>query len=160
MRGEVELALRKDRSKEEYKRALQVSLEETKRLLKTVEDLLLLAKLDYRPEIFKFEQFNILDFIKELFEQTQILASEKKIKVHLTLPEYPIDFYGDKLHLRRLFYNIIHNAIKFTSENGKININVSSQNKNIIVAISDTGAGISVEDRLKVFDRFFSCGKI
>jgi signal transduction histidine kinase len=155
MRGEIELALRKERSVDEYKRVLKVSLGEAKRLLKTVEDLLLLAKLDYRPEIFKFEKFDMIKFFEEICEQTKILASEKEIQVSVSLPKGKLSLKGDKLHLRRLFYNIIHNATKFTPKEGNINLDVKVQDKKVVTTISDTGIGIPKEDLPKVFDRFF-----
>jgi len=155
IRGEAELALRKDRTSEEYKRVIQVSLGESRRLLKTVEDLLLLAKLDYKPEIFHFEKIDLSRFFHEIFEQTKILALEKSIQTKFTQPEKPLEINADKLHLRRLFFNIIHNAIKFTPPEGYIEIKVTNDNKIVSVEIRDSGAGIIKEDIPKIFERFY-----
>ncbi|MBU0567247.1 HAMP domain-containing protein [bacterium] len=155
IRGESEVALRRERSIKEYQRVIGANLEETERMVKTINDLLLLAKLDYRPEVFKFEQFDLIPFFKEIYEQSKILAAQKDIAVTLGMPEEPIDINADRLHLRRLFFNLIHNAIKFNSPGGKIDIAINLEDKSVLVSVSDTGVGIAKEDLPKVFDRFF-----
>ena len=71
------------------------------------------------------------------------------------MPEGPINIFGDRVHLRRLFFNLIHNAIKFNSVNGRIDIKAKSQDKKVVVSISDIGIGIKKEDLSKIFDKFF-----
>jgi signal transduction histidine kinase len=169
IRGESELALRKERSPEEYKRkerspeeyknAIKVNLEETERMVKTVDDILLLAKLDYRPEIFQFEKLNMIPFLKEIYEQSKILASSKNISVSIDMADDETNINADKVHLRRLFFNIIHNAIKFNSKDGKVYITVKSDAENVIVSVSDTGVGITEGDLPKVFNKFFHINK-
>ncbi|HPL83042.1 MAG TPA: histidine kinase dimerization/phospho-acceptor domain-containing protein, partial [Candidatus Omnitrophota bacterium] len=73
IRGESEFALKKERDKEEYKRVISVSLEETKRMLKIIEDLLLLTKMNYQPDVLKLEQIDLTQFIRIIYEQAKIL---------------------------------------------------------------------------------------
>jgi heavy metal sensor kinase len=155
IRGESEVALSKEQNNEEYKKVIKVNLEETERIIKTIEDLLLLAKLDYRPEIFKFEKIDIILFFEEIYEQSKILAIQKNISVDINMPEEGIYIRADKLHLRRLFFNLIHNAIKFNSDNGRIDIDLKVKNRNILVSISDSGSGIADEDLPKIFNKYF-----
>lgn len=155
IRGEADIALRKDRDVEEYKRVIRVNLEEAERMLKVIEDLLLLTKLDYRPEFFKFERFDLINFLWEIGEQTKILAAQKNITVNINIPQERISIHADRLHLRRLFFNLIDNAIKFNYKNGKIDINAENKSGKITVSVSDTGIGISEEDLPRVFERFF-----
>ncbi|MBF0504399.1 MAG: HAMP domain-containing protein [Candidatus Omnitrophica bacterium] len=164
IKGEADLLLRRERSKEEYQEALRIVLEESQRMLKTIEDLLLLTKLDYSPEVLKFETFNFVEFFNEICEQSRILASKKLITVTLETQGTiaPLVMKGDKLHLRRLFFNIIDNAVKFTPEGGSIDIKITTGEDKIITSISDTGEGISPENLSKIFDKFFrsqnACG--
>lgn len=155
IRGESEVTLRKKRSLKEYQRVIKVNLEEVERMIKTIDDLLLLAKLDYQPDIFKFEQFDLIPFFKEIYEQSKILASPKNITVSIDMPEESININADKVHLRRLFFNLIHNAVKFNSSDGKIDITVKTDDKNAVVSVRDTGIGIAEEDLPKVFNKFF-----
>lgn len=159
IRGESEVALRKERDAEEYKRVIRTSLEESQRILKTIEDLLLLSKLDYRFEIFKFEEIDLVEFLKEVSEQSKVMASEKDVSVGISVPEERITVKADMIHLRRMFFNIIHNAVKFTHPGGRVDITLSPEKGRVRVDIKDTGIGISEEDLPRIFDRFFHIDK-
>ena len=126
IQGEADLLLRKERSKHEYQQALRIVMEESQRVLKTVDDLLLLTKLGYQPEVFKFEQFDFIEFFSEIVEQNRLLAANKGIGIRMNLQNItpPLMIKGDRLHLRRLFFNIIDNAIKFTPEGGCIDMRI------------------------------------
>jgi len=62
---------------------------------------------------------------------------------------------ADPIHLRRLFYNLIDNAIKFTSQGGYVEIVLERSGRQARISIKDTGRGISSEDIQKVFNKFF-----
>jgi len=155
MRGESELALRKDRDSEEYKRVIRVNLEEIDRMLRIVEDLLLLAKIDYKPAIFKRDPFEFGAFYREVFEQAKNLGEKKGVAISFDPPPGAIPVIGDKLHLRRLFYNLIHNAVKFTPSGGAVHLTTRLEKGMVFASVSDSGVGIPEADLPRVFDRFF-----
>ncbi len=155
IKGEAEVVLRKDQSIDEYKRVIKTNLEEVERMLKSINDLLVLMRLDYNPEIFNLEETNFNDFMKLIFEQSKILAANKNIDLKINMPEEKIQLKGDPLHLRRLFFNLIHNAIKFTAPNEIINIIIERNNKQVEISIADNGPGIAEEDLPKIFNNFF-----
>lgn len=155
MKGESELALSRERSKEDYKTALRINLEETDRMRKIIEDLLLLARLDYQPEVFKFELFDFIGFFWEIWEQAQILASSKGLTVQAKIPHEKVFIRADKLHLRRMFFNIIDNALKFTVPPGEIRLQVILKSQKLLVLISDTGVGIPQPELPKIFEKFY-----
>ena len=155
IRGELEVVLRKEYPPEEYRRAITVSLEEVQRMLRTINDLLLLARLNSRTEVFTFETVDLIEFLTEIHEQIKVVANGKKISVELDVPTEKLSINANQLHLRRLFFNLLDNAIKFTPQGGLIKISLVREEDFALVRISDTGIGISDEDLPKIFDRFF-----
>jgi len=155
IRGEAQVALRKERSIEEYQRVIQVNLEEAERMIKVVEDLLLLAKLEYDTGVFRFEPVELVEFFKDIGERTRVLAAEKNMIVKLNLPKERIQIQGDGLHLRRLFFNLIDNALKFSPPGSAIEIGVRPNDGRVKVSVRDQGMGISEEDLPKIFEKFF-----
>lgn len=154
VKGEIELALERDRSPAEYKRVLRENLDDVNRIIKTIQDLFLLAKLDYRKDIFKFEQVDFLEFFTEVCEHARVLSSVRKINFTGNFPSGRFIVKGDKVHLYRLFSNILDNAVKFTPVSGDIGVCVSAAGENIKVDIRDSGEGIPEEYRPKIFDKF------
>ncbi len=155
IRGEAEFVLKKEREKEEYKKVIAGSLEETKRMLKIIEDLLLLTKMNYQPEVLKFERIDLAQFIRIIGEQAKMFASPKNITVNMNVSEEAGMVHADELHLRRLFFNIIDNAIKFTPPGGSVGISLRYENQKAVVSITDTGIGIEEGNIPKLFDKFY-----
>jgi heavy metal sensor kinase len=155
IRGEVELALSETRDATEYQRVLNVSVEEIDRLIRIIKDLLLLARLDYNPDVFQFEIINLKAFLEEICEYSSILAEQKGLVAELKIPESAHAINGDKVHLRRLFLNLINNAVKFTPRGGKISITLTVKSNMAQIAVSDTGTGILRKDLAAIFDKFF-----
>ena len=155
MRGETQVALRSERSPEEYKKTLAIALEESERMIKVVEDMLLLTKLEYESEIFQFERLPLGEFLTDINERTKILANSKNITVYLDMPSDDLSVEGDIVHLRRLFFNLIDNAIKFSPEGKTIGINIQRDNEKARISISDQGIGIAKTDLPHIFDKFF-----
>jgi len=161
IQGEADLLLRRERSAHEYRQALKIIQEESQRVLKTVDDLLLLTKLDYQHEVFKFEQFDFIEFFSEIIEQNRLIAANKGIGIRMNLKNIssPLMVNGDRLHLRRLFFNIIDNAIKFTPEGGCIDMRIEYSDGKVISTVADTGPGIAPEHLDKIFDEFYRANK-
>lgn len=159
IKGEMEVTLNKKQRAPEYRRIINSSLEEINRLNKIIKDILLLAKLEYEQDIYKFERLDLTEYLNEISDNSRILAEEKKIKLILNAPDKHIFVYGDKLHLRRLFFNLLHNAIKYTPKKGEISIDLIKKKHNVFISITDTGQGISLEHIPKVFNKFYRIQK-
>jgi signal transduction histidine kinase len=155
IKGESEVALRKERQAEDYRKALSVNIEEANRMIRIVEDLVFLAKLDYNPANIKKEIFDFIPFLADIQKRAQTLVTQKQIDLTGAIPEVSVTLDGNKLHLSRLFFNLIQNAVKFTPSGGRINLTVHPEGGVVKVSISDTGLGISEEDMPRIFQRFF-----
>ncbi|HEV8538366.1 MAG TPA: ATP-binding protein [Bacteroidota bacterium] len=158
MRGEVELALRNPKTPEEYRRVLASNLEEILRLSAIIDNLLTLSRADKGQHVLSLEPTNLKELIEELFEDCEILASNKQIAVKV-LKNEDITISGDKNRLRQLFLNLIDNAVKYTPAKGKISLAVERQNGFARVQVRDTGIGIPKDEQEKIFDRFYRVDK-
>lgn len=158
MKGEAQIALRKERQVEEYRQALGVAIDEANRMIQIVEDLAFLTRLDYNPENIEKEKFDFIPFFKDICKRAESLISQKGLALSVEMPEISVMLEGNKLHLSRLFFNLIQNAIKFTPSGGKISLIAKPKGSVLDVSVSDTGVGIREEDLPRVFQRFFHKG--
>jgi len=155
IKGEAEVVLKKERDKEEYKKVIVGSLEETRRMFKIIEDLLLLTRVNYRSNDLQMLPLDLSQFVIVLFEKAKILAAKKNISVNIQLPEPTVLVNADEQTLRRLFLNLIDNAVKYTPQDGRVDIVARLEGERIKISIVDTGIGIDQENLPRLFDKFF-----
>jgi heavy metal sensor kinase len=158
VRGEIELALRSPKSSEQYRRVLASTLEEVLRLTTIIDNLLTLSKADQGLYEAQFSEVNLKELAEELFEDSEVLAAEKKIVVTLHAP-LPITIVGDKTRLRQLFLNLIDNAVKYTPEAGRVAMTVVREGDSAVFRIADSGLGIPPAEIGRIFDRFYRVDK-
>jgi signal transduction histidine kinase len=142
----------------EQKKMLYVSnvLASGKNLLTTVNDLLDLAKLEVGKFQMHWELCSIGDLAEVLINFSRPLAEKKELTVTSKVPKDMATVNTDTGKLQQILFNLLTNAIKFTSNNGTIDIKAQliDDNKWFSVQISDSGCGIAQEDHLKIFEKF------
>ncbi len=138
------------------KRKLQVANRNARRLLKLINELLDLSKLESGSMELAATRQNMVSFLKSLFFSFESLALTKKIELYFeSAADYiPVSFDPDKME--KVFYNLLSNAFKFTPENGVIKVSVGFAGKSSLeICVKDSGCGIP-EDKLEnIFDRFY-----
>jgi two-component system heavy metal sensor histidine kinase CusS len=153
--GESQQALGKDRTTEEYKETFRVIFKEAKRTQRFISDLLLLTKLDYRLIELRFEPIDLGELILEISERMRVISAFRGVTIQTEVPQANVKIKGDKTHLRRVFFNLIDNAIKFTPQGGRICVSAKCHDQKAVVLVSDSGIGIAREEITRIFNKFY-----
>lgn len=154
IRNEAEVALRSPRSLDEYCHVIGDMLEETNRLTGIADQLLFLCRNDAGLNLPVREDVRGDVLLAEVVGNMQLVAEEKG--VFLTLAENPpIQMSSDSRQFRRVFYNLLDNAIKYTGSDGRVTVKGAVAADRWLVSVSDTGPGIAPEHLPRIFDRFY-----
>lgn len=154
LRGEVEVALCKARSPEEYRETLGSFLEEAGRLTRLIESLLFLARAeDPRMEI-RRESLDVSGELGSLAEFYGAAAAERGIELTALAPD-GLRVSADRSLFQRAAGNLIDNALAHTPKGGRIGLRAERVDGRVRIEVSDTGAGIAPEHLPRVFDRLY-----
>ena len=154
IKGTMEVLIRKPRNQQEYEEKILFCISEVDRLNHMVDQLLLLARFENQKQNVKQETIYlnalILDNLTRFSEKTE----NKKIKI---VADFTEDFYvqSDNYLVSIIFSNLISNAIKYSNDNGKIELKLEKTSTDLIFTIADNGVGISEQDLNKIFNSFY-----
>ena len=157
IQGFAKLLESDDLSKEERKEYAEIIKEESDRLLYLSTNILKLAKLENQERIMNKTEFNIAEQIRRTISVLEPKWKEKNIKFNVNLKEQ--EFLGEKDLMYQVWMNIIENSIKFSKQDGQIDIKMKTNQESIIVEIKDYGIGMKEEEAKKIFDRFYQIDK-
>ena len=126
-------------------------------LLKIVNDLLDVSKIEEGRFGYNFETIDLIGFIDEVFARAKNLADEAGVKLYFQKPIEPIKINIDKQKLGMALYNLIDNAVRYNVKNGEIVIGVEklSDKPYVKISVKDTGIGIPKESINNLFAKFF-----
>ena len=154
LKGETELALRKERTNEEYKKSLQSNLEEIDRMSRIIDDLLLLSKAETKDIRLNLEKVDLRDLLADVCLNMKIFGENKGVEI-IARDLDDIRIIGDELKLRRMITNIVENGIKYGHSGGYVAVSSHKQNGYACINVKDNGPGISSGDIKYIFDRFY-----
>jgi len=143
---------------------LQVTQEETDRMIRMIKDLLNLSRMDSNKETLDLEYLNVNELFDHVIRRFEMMIqsddkSKKKffIKREFTKSKLWVEVDADKMI--QVLDNIMNNAIKYSPDGGTITCGLVETNDSVIFSISDEGLGIPKRDLANVFDRFFRVDK-
>jgi heavy metal sensor kinase len=150
----AEVALDGPREPDQYRRFLEDILEEEERLKRLAEQLLFLCREDagLSPEVRQVVRLDAI--VRQAAEPMGELAAAHGLTLTAEQLE-PCAISGDPDGLRRLLFNLLDNAIKYTPEGGEVETRCRCDGNSVTLTVSDTGAGIPPEHLPRVFERFY-----
>ncbi len=151
--GFAKLLKEKDLSDEEREDYSNIIIEESERLTNLAGKMLKLSKLHNQDRITNKQEILVAEQIRRAVSLLEPKWGEKDIKINVNLEE--CCFLGDEELLFQVWVNLLDNAIKFSNQNGKIDVKVASKNGYINVAVKDYGAGMQEAELDKIFERFY-----
>lgn len=156
IKGRLGVTLSRERTPEEYHHTLQELQREVDRLIRLANGLLFLTRLDQSESEYQWTLTNVdlSELLEVLIEQIQLLAADKNITISASIKPL-LYITGNSDHLTSLFLNLLDNAIKYTSPEGKISVETYRENEQVKVTITNTGKGIAAEHLPHLFERFY-----
>jgi heavy metal sensor kinase len=153
LRAEIETAIQTSHTTAEHERILESIQTEVARMNRVVVDLFTMAKMDLRQYALNKERLRLRALLEEARETWQPMASERGIEI--TTEGEDVEVLGDPVALRRVFMNLVENAVKYNREGGRVTLSLDRVDGAVHVRVGDTGIGISPEHVPKLFKRFY-----
>lgn len=151
--GFSELMLMRDFDKERRSRYLNIILKDTTRLMRLIDNLLDLAKLESGKITYNLEPLNLDQLIPKILESFEVQVTRHVVNYEVE-GEIPVVML-DKDMLTNVINNLVSNAIKYSPGGGEINIRLKRLNDCLRVEVEDSGVGLPPEMKDKIFDKFF-----
>ncbi|HUS35715.1 MAG TPA: ATP-binding protein [Verrucomicrobiae bacterium] len=151
--SETQTALNRPRTAEEYRETVEACLETAQRMRALTSSLLELARFDAGQEKIRKEPFDLAETTRRCIAEAEKIAAAKNIQIESNLQPAPTT--GDSERIAQVITNLLTNAVHYSKENGKIEIQTRAENNRAVLTIKDTGVGISPEALPHVFERFY-----
>ena len=139
---------------------LKTICQETLRMSTLVNDMLTLSSSDNNSFTIKLQSIELDTLLINAYDAFKPMADNKKIELAIDLPEQALPLCSaDPDRITQVVSILLHNAISYTPEYGKVSIALSHNRERFHISVTDNGIGISDEDKKKIFDRFYRAEK-
>jgi heavy metal sensor kinase len=158
IKGQIEVALQRERDPQAYRQVLQAVNEEVDRMIRLVGSLLTLARADAGQIPITLEPVSLPDVVGAAIEQVQPLASRRGVDLQLSSSR-PVTLRADDDLILQLLLNLLDNAIKYTAAGGQVTVGWNANGRDVELWVRDTGSGIAREHLTRLFERFYRVDK-
>jgi two-component system, sensor histidine kinase and response regulator len=142
---------------QDYLRTIQTRGEH---LLALINDILELSRVEAGKTVLQVREFSLTQVVYQTVQLLQEKADAKRVTLKIELPSRQtsmppfLRFHADPQRVQQILFNLLSNAIKFTPEGGQVTLQVVVQNRSAVLRVTDTGIGISEEQRSLLFQKF------
>jgi len=154
LHGGLETMIRWEGLSLEMQGALANMLEEVERLVRIVETLIALSRIETGSAHAEHTQIDLSQLAAATTDQMALLAEDKRQQLSFHVPA-PVLVEGDRSRLKQVIVNLLDNAIKYTPQGGRVQLTVKTSLNEAVCEVSDTGVGIPAEAIPRIFDRFY-----
>lgn len=151
--GPAERLLGDSSLSDEHRRQIQNISRNSKSLLKQVNDLLDVAKLEEGKMQVQASRLDLVPLFEHATSQFEIAAEQRQIRFHVASPKH-LEVEVDPDMIERVLVNLLSNAFKFTPAQGEIKVELYISGDEFCIAVADTGPGVDVEYQQTIFERF------
>ncbi|HLR02324.1 MAG TPA: cell wall metabolism sensor histidine kinase WalK [Virgibacillus sp.] len=139
-------------------RFLEVTQQETERMIRMVNDLLQLSRMDNEDYSWQKEQTNFTDYFHHIIDRFDMNVANS-LTLERNIPNAVLNVWMDKDKITQVLDNIISNAIKYSPDGGTISLGLKKDKGYIVVSVGDQGVGIPRNRVDRIFDRFYRADK-
>jgi signal transduction histidine kinase len=158
LQGHVDVALRRPREPEDYQNTLSLARRKISHLIGLVEGLLTLARLDHADPPAPDDRIDVAQLVRAEAPSFQERAAERGLTLSIEA-NGPAPVCGEMDMLREVVINLIDNALKYTPE-GHVAVHVNRTDDEVTLTVTDTGVGMTDEERQQATDRFFRAASV
>lgn len=138
---------------------LNVAQTETERMIRLVNDLLQLSKMDSKDYRLNFDTIDVTKLVNSIIDRYELVSDSEKLAFIRNIQDQTTFATVDRDKLIQVLDNIFSNAVKYSPEGGEIRISLEESEKHFSISVSDEGVGIPEESLPQVFDRFYRVDK-
>jgi signal transduction histidine kinase len=138
---------------EKVKKPMENVYQSNERLIKLVNDILSVSKIEAGEMEMNWEREDLREIIKEVISELSIKAKEKNLYLNFEEPKEFPKVLLDREKIRQVILNLVDNAIRYTQKGG-VAVKLQIANNRLQIVVSDTGEGLTKEEKEKLFERF------
>ena len=154
-----EVYLRKERTLDEYKEALQIIVKNAGEMEQIVNKMLTLSRMEHRSFTIRKRDVALCQTFNKIISIVRSLANKNTVTVETDLPGEEIIVQGDESALSEAFMNVIENSIKYNRKGGTVSVSLTVKNDEAVIIVRDTGIGIPEASLSRIFERFYRAEK-